>query len=106
LGSQIKLPHIAQVAHIKPGAKLLAQALGQVRQHLFSIGRSLLPALLVFHNHAADVPIGLHHGGIHRLPHLLTGSQQQGADGLVQVGWQGFRQHGSGHKTRYISYLI
>jgi hypothetical protein len=42
-------------------------------------------ALLVFHNHAANVPIDLHHGGVDSLAHLDAGSQQQGADGLVQL---------------------
>jgi hypothetical protein len=63
---QEKPAHIAQVAHIKPGAKLLAQALGQL------------------------------------CPHLRTGIQRQSADGMVQVGWRGFRQH----EGQYINYLI
>jgi hypothetical protein len=67
--------HIAQVADIKPRAKFLAQALGQFRQYLLAVGRALLPALLVFHYHTANLPIGLHHGGVDGLPHLGAGSQ-------------------------------
>jgi hypothetical protein len=48
----------------------------------------------------ADVPIGLHHGGVDGLPHLGAGGQQQSADGLVQVGWRGFRQHGVGSEIQ------
>lgn len=40
----------------------------------------------VFHNHAAYVPIGLHHGGVDGLSHLGVGGQKQGSDGFIQAG--------------------
>jgi len=101
-----ELTHIAQVADIKPCSKLLAQALGQLWQHLLAIGRSLLPALFVFHNHAADLPIGLHHGGVDGLTHRARAASSKARMAWCRSGGGGSGSMVSDHETRHINYLI
>jgi len=77
---KIKRTHIAQVSNIKALAKLTGQFAGEPLKLLFAIGSAGVALLFVFHNQAAYLPVGLHHGAVDRLHHLLAGSGNQLAD--------------------------
>jgi hypothetical protein len=67
-----KRTHVAQVAFVKPLAKLLRQGLPQLRQQALAIGGPGLAALLELHDVPADVPTGLHLHHIDLAQHLLA----------------------------------
>jgi hypothetical protein len=61
---------MAQIAGIKTPAKLLRQALGQLRQQACAIRCAGLALLLELHDIAANFPAGVNLDGIHRTQRL------------------------------------
>ena len=77
---------MAQVALIKPLAKLRCQALRQCGKQALAIDGAGLASLLEFDDVPTQLPAGLHLNHVHRLHGALAGLQNDMAQAGQQVG--------------------
>lgn len=100
---QIELPHIPQIAEIKPFPELGGHLFGNILEHLLAISGPVI-FTAGFKDRLADLPVGSHHGGVDRridLPLRLDQIAPDGAAGVLRLRGirRGFSFHQFIHKS-------
>ena len=109
---QKKQPHVAEVRRVVAFAKLRRETLRKTLQDSLPVVSSLLPSLLILDNLAPDLPIGIDHHHIDRLPSTVSRRNEDFPNPIVKSiepalgcphSWRGGARLGSLGAGRIIS---